>query len=107
MPAFVPRYVLAQVHRWAVHMSRLSFLIEHIQGVKNVFADLLARWLLGHRTEKATYGSTMKLYQSIVLGEMETDDVDLIEIKNAQQMHNPPDDVAMSPNGEWKKGDKV
>lgn len=61
-----PRYVLSKVHRWAIHLSRFDFNIEHIEGSKNVFADLLTRWSKGHRQGQIATGNVMALYKALV-----------------------------------------
>lgn len=61
-----PRYVLSKVHRWAIHLSRFDFDIEHIEGSKNVFADLLTRWAKGNRQGQIASGNVMALYSSLV-----------------------------------------
>lgn len=38
------RQVLSKVFRWAIHLSRFQFSINHIEGSKNVFSDILMRW---------------------------------------------------------------
>lgn len=48
-----PRYVLAIVHRWVIHMSRFKFVIEHVHGFNDVFADLLTKWSQEHRVHQA------------------------------------------------------
>lgn len=78
-----PRYVLAKVYRCAIHMSRVNFTIEQIQGTKNVFADLLTRWLCGHRAHKAVCRSIMALYRSIVPSACEGKDLEIEEIREA------------------------
>lgn len=45
-------HVVSKVQRWAMFLSRFSFSIEHIEGHRNVFADILTRWGRGYRTER-------------------------------------------------------
>ena len=52
--AFEPalgRHIVAKVQRWALFLSRFDYLIEHIDGARNVFADILTRWCRGYRKE--------------------------------------------------------
>ena len=53
--AFEPalgRHVVAKVQRWALFLSQFDYVIEHIDGRENVFADILTRWFKGYRKEK-------------------------------------------------------
>ena len=54
--AFEPtlgRHIASKVQRWAIYLSRFSYVIEHVDGNANVFADILTRWTRGYRSEKA------------------------------------------------------
>lgn len=82
------KYVLSKVRRRVIHMSRLDFIIENIQCLKNVFADLLTRWSSEHRSMKATCGSIRALYRPLVPSEMEVDDVDLTKIEMRRKSMN-------------------
>lgn len=78
----VPRYVLAKVHHWAIHMSRFEFVIEHIPGIKNIFADLLSRSSRDRRVHKAVCGKVAPLlYQSIIPESTQTKESHIQEIK--------------------------
>lgn len=44
-----PRHVSSNVHRWAIHLSRFELLIDHIEWLTNLFADILTRWTSGYR----------------------------------------------------------
>lgn len=43
-----PQYELAEVHRWAIHLSWLIFPIKRTECSKSLFADGLPRWGKGH-----------------------------------------------------------
>ena len=43
------RHVVSKVQRWAFYLSRFDYIIEHIRGEENVFADILTRWTKGYR----------------------------------------------------------
>lgn len=47
----IGRHVISKVQRWAMFLSRFDFSIEHIDGCKNIFADILTRWVRGYRSE--------------------------------------------------------
>lgn len=52
-------YLLSKRHRWAIHLSRREFVIQHIQGRKNVFADVLAHRSKGYRKRRARQSKTV------------------------------------------------
>lgn len=101
-----PRYVLSKVHRWAIHLSRFDFSIEHIDGVKNVFADLLTRWSKGHRQVSAASGKVMALYQAIVPTAQETAWPDSTTIRNAQKKANTKSE-ACGKDGIWRLNGRI
>lgn len=43
------RHIVNKVQRWALYLSKFMYTIEHIQGAKNVAADMLTRWYVGYR----------------------------------------------------------
>ena len=43
------RHIISKVQRWALYLSRFSYVIEHVSGSSNVFADILTRWTRGYR----------------------------------------------------------
>ena len=45
------RHIISKVQRWALYMSRFHYVIEHVKGEDNVFADILTRWMRGYRNE--------------------------------------------------------
>lgn len=102
-----PKYVLNKVHRWTIHMSQFDFIIEHVQDVKNVFADLLKRSSRKHKSMEAIYENISALYQSIDPSEGEVNDGDLKETRRVQQMYDSQTQAVMSPCGVWEKGGRI
>ena len=49
-PVLGPQGV-STVQRWALFLSKYTYVIEHIDGDDNVFADVLTRWTKGYRNE--------------------------------------------------------
>lgn len=47
------RHVVSKVQRWALFLSGFSYVIEHIAGKDNVFADILTWWTRGYRVEES------------------------------------------------------
>ena len=45
------RHVVSKIQRWALFLSRFDYMVEHIEGEKDVFADILTRWTMGYRNE--------------------------------------------------------
>jgi len=43
------RHAVSKVLRWALYLSRFSYVIEHVAGEKNIFADMISRWYKGYR----------------------------------------------------------
>ncbi len=46
------RHTVGKVLRWALSLSKVPYVIEHIEGERNVFADILTRWLREYRVKK-------------------------------------------------------
>ena len=47
------RHVVSKVQRWALYLSRFPYVIEHVNGEDNVFADILTRWCRGYRNDRS------------------------------------------------------
>eukprot|EP00171_Calliarthron_tuberculosum_P001128 IDg1128t1 len=47
------KHTVGKVLRWAMTLSKFPYTIEHIDGNRNIFADILTRWLRGYRIEKS------------------------------------------------------
>lgn len=45
------RHIISKVQRWALFLSRFEYVIEHVGGIDDVFADILTRWVCGYRKE--------------------------------------------------------
>ena len=40
----LPRYAVNKLMRWAIKLTAFKYVIEHIPGEQNYWADLLSRW---------------------------------------------------------------
>ena len=60
------RHIVSKVQRWALYLSRFSYIIEHIRGEDNACADMLTRWTRGHRANQAPV-----MLSSLVLSDAE------------------------------------
>ena len=59
MEPVLGRHVLSKVQRWALYLSRFAYIIEHVRGDENVFADILTRWTKGYRRERKSVHSLL------------------------------------------------
>ena len=50
------RYVMSKVQRWATYLSRFEYVLEHVDGDQNIFADIITRWMKGYRYNKVATG---------------------------------------------------
>lgn len=51
------RHIVSKVQRWALYLSRFPYVIEHVSGEANVFADILTRWTRGYKRPNRTLQS--------------------------------------------------
>ena len=58
------RHVVNKVQRWALFLSQFPYVIEHVDGDRNVFADILTRCLRGYRSERRNARTMCKLVMS-------------------------------------------
>lgn len=61
-----PRYVLSKVYCWAILLSRFHLVIEHIDGSRKIFADLLTRWFKRTSFNKALCVNVAAFYLDTV-----------------------------------------
>lgn len=102
-----PRYPLAIVHGWAVHVSRFKFVIEHIEGVKNVLADLLTRCSEGSRTRESVCVNVALLCQSGAPESTNLKEITMKRLKYSQKEHNPFRDAIRNAEGFWELNDRT
>ncbi|GMG14688.1 unnamed protein product [Phytophthora fragariaefolia] len=91
------RYQADKLQRWAMAMTSYRYVIEHIRGEDNVWADMLSRWGNAHAQRQ---DSTPRVQQIVVvppLSPLEDEEFEwptLDEIRNAQQQqHTRPEGV--------------
>lgn len=56
------RHIVSKVQRWALYLSRFPYVIEHVSGKANVFADILTRWTRGYRKERKALRTISSLF---------------------------------------------
>lgn len=87
-----------------MYLSRFSFYIEHIDGIKNVLVDIITRWVRGYRVERdrsqgkdlALTGQDMKIVPSA--DEIEWPTLQLIK-EEQYYIQNIPLDASLDPEG--------
>lgn len=107
------RHVVSKVQRWALYLSRFEHTIKHIDGVKNVFADILTRWLKGYRRPKfslktvASFALDSQMVQSATDEEFVWPDIEMLR-QSQQEFHveeglerDPEDDLLKKDNHIW------
>lgn len=101
-----PRYGLAKVHLWTSHMSRFEFVIEHIEGVNDVFPDYLVSLFHGNREREATCGSIALLCQTNVPKSTNLAKVSCEEVRthNMDKIHQKMLPEAQKDNGNREIG---
>lgn len=109
------RHVVNKVQRWALYLSQFPYVIEHIEGNRNIFADILTRWLKGYRSERRGLRVMAKLSKvhDIVESPAKEDFIwpSMSMIRAAQEEHKPsPKHSGLHWDQEeriWKKNDCV
>lgn len=43
----IPRHTASKLMRWALKLSAFRYVVEHLPGERNVWADMLTRWAVG------------------------------------------------------------
>lgn len=102
-----PRHVLSKVHRWAIHLSRFEFFINHIEGSNNIFADILTRWSKGYRTTTAKTSMVAALYKDIAPTSEDLTAVWINEIKLHQARHHSPAETEIDDDGIHKYNQRI
>lgn len=58
------RHIVNKVQRWALFISRFMYTIEHVEGKRNITADMLTRWYVGSRNNRVMSRCITKLLLS-------------------------------------------
>jgi RNase H-like domain found in reverse transcriptase/Reverse transcriptase (RNA-dependent DNA polymerase)/Integrase zinc binding domain/Chromo (CHRromatin Organisation MOdifier) domain len=66
--ATLARHVVHKLQRWALKLSVFNYVIEHIEGVKNLWPDLLTRW--AKQQPKQTRKSLSAVFQAPLAQEL-------------------------------------
>ena len=105
------RHTCSKVYRWATFLSRFDYVIEHIEGPRNVFADMLTRWTRRYRGERLS----SKKVCSLVLAPSQTiyraEDLSLpsadLVIRAQAQGGRPPKEAAKGKDGIFRIGNAI
>ena len=46
--------MINNVQRWGLYLSKYSYIIEHVEGEKNVMPDIMTRWCRGYRGKRCS-----------------------------------------------------
>lgn len=102
-----PRHVLSKVHRRAIYLSRLELFINHIEGVSNVFADILTRWPKGYRVTSARTNMIASLYKDIILLSPYMSALLMTNTKMEQAKYKPPAFISKDDDRVYRKSGKI
>ena len=104
----IAKYTASKLTRWALKLNEFTFIIKHISGDQNVWADILTRWAFQRRNNISAV-KTEKRIKSVLLAPVNTlHHPDLVmpsekDISNEQSKHRrirPNNTEAM--DGIWK-----
>lgn len=48
------KHIVNKVQLWGLYLSKVSYVVENIDGEKNVMADIITRWWRGYRGKRQT-----------------------------------------------------
>ncbi len=99
------RRIVSKVQRWELHLPKYEYVIKHIDGSENAFADILTRWTKGYRScNSARRISMVKLVDGIFSSPYASDFIwpDLPVFKTSQAMHSDArtNDCVLKGNGQ-------
>ena len=107
------RHIVSKVQRWALYLSRFSYVIEHVAGPKNVAADMLTRWAKGYRRDRserpAVCSMTLAEAKQLVPRPDEIQWPQMAAIQASQSASPDRPDCLQYDNAEsvWKKGEAM
>lgn len=88
-------------------LSRFDIVIGHIDGDKNIFADLLTRWSRGYRLHKAMFDNMSAIFKGIIPSAYEPGEPLEDEVCRVQQIEERPTQASMDSSGIWIIGNKI
>ena len=60
-------HIVSKIQRCALFLSRFEYVIDHVGGIENIFADILTRWVRGYRKDP----KALKTISSVMLTSVE------------------------------------
>lgn len=105
----VGRHVISKVQRWAIFLSQFNYVIEHIDGERNVFADILTRWARGYRNNSVYTSQVNSLVlEQLIPAASEIIWPDLEDMKSAQEeIRRKPHGVRKDNDGIYRRNGKI
>ena len=64
----IPHYTASKLMRWALKLSGFHYVVEHIAGERNVWADMLTRWAVQPRNKVSVLSLKSVMYAPINSG---------------------------------------
>lgn len=83
-----PRHVSSKVRRWAIHLLRFKFFLNHVEKSTNIFEDILTKGSKEFRTTTAQTRITASLWDHIIPSSKEITLISMEEVKQEQERHS-------------------
>lgn len=103
----LPRHTTSKLTRWAIKLSTYRFEIEHVAGVRNVWADLLTRWAV-QPSSYVKYSSALRRIMMAPVNpslQQEFDRPCLEDIINSQESSKHKPSNVLKSNNLWRTAD--
>lgn len=101
-------HVVSKVQLWAIFLSRVDYSIEHIEGHRKIFTDILTRWTRGYRNERLSTRSICSILlasKQIVPAASDIDWPGLEELRTAQRRaQDKPRNATAGSDGLLRRG---
>ena len=103
----MPRHTASKLMRWAMKLSAYRYVVEHLAGERNVWADMLTRWAVKPHADVQAATAAVKslaLVAPVNPGyDASYDQPDLKAIQNSQQdTKDTPPEGCTSVDGLWR-----
>lgn len=101
------RHIINKVQRWALYLFKFMYTIEHIQGAKNVTADMLTYWYTGYRgkPQMARRITAKIICDDLIPSAKDYDDIwpTKEDLMKYQDVSSKLDDAAADTEGIWRR----
>ena len=106
--------MVSKVQRWALFLSKYTYVIEQIDGNDNVFADILTRWTKGYRNEgyklKTICSLLVQSAEQMVPAAEKTEWPDMQNFRGSQAQNDGDQKIGLKFDAVdrlWKMNDRV